>query len=102
MNYSGCKRYWPSNVILALVSINGNSSRDPLICSYFKEEIRLASPISMETRERSTPHSHLDWPKENTRTLELRSELLPGDLTVTSKGGPDLCCYNFDPPRRGG
>ena len=68
-NYSGCKRYWPSKVVLAVVCIYGNSSRDPLICSFFKEEIRLASPISKETREGITPNSDLDWTKENAQTV---------------------------------
>ena len=51
------------------VSIYGNSSGNPLICSFFKEEIRLASPIPMKTREEPTPSSDLDWPKENTQTI---------------------------------
>ena len=67
--YSELKRYWPSKVVSAVVSIYGNSSRDPLICSFFKEEIRLATPISMETREGPTPNSDFDWPKENTQTI---------------------------------
>ena len=59
-------RYRPSKLVLTVVSIYGNSSRDPLICSFFKEEIWLPLPISMETREGPTQNSDLDWPKEDT------------------------------------
>ena len=67
--YSGCKRYWPAKIVSSVVRIYGNSSGDPLICSFFKEEIRLASPISMETGEGPTPNSDLDQSKENTQTI---------------------------------
>ena len=60
VRYSGCKRYWPSKVVLAVISIYGYSSCTSLICSFFKEEIRVATPISMETREGSNPNSDLD------------------------------------------
>ena len=42
----------------------------PFVGLLFKEEIRRSSPISMETREETTPNSDLDWPKENTHTIE--------------------------------
>ena len=67
-SYSGYKRCWLSKVVLDVVSIYANSSCDPLICSLFTEEIRLVSPISMETREGPTSNSDFDWPKENTQT----------------------------------
>ena len=46
----------------------------PLSALFFKEGIRLVSPISMETREtreQPTPNSDLDWPKENAQTIVL-------------------------------
>ena len=43
----------------------------PLSALFFKEGIRLVSPISMETRERPTPNSDLDWPKENAQTIDV-------------------------------
>ena len=47
------------------------ANRIPLSAFFFKEEIGLASPISLKMRERPTPNSDLDWPKENTQTLLL-------------------------------
>ena len=41
----------------------------PLFTLFFKEDIGLASPISMETRERPTSNSDLVWPKETRQTL---------------------------------
>ena len=40
---------------------------------FYKEEIRLASPFSMKTREGLTPNSDLDWPKENTQSIGLEA-----------------------------
>ena len=67
--YKGSTRNWPSKVVLAVVGIYGNSSSDPLNCSFFKDKIRLASPFSMSTRERPTPNSDFEWPKENIQTV---------------------------------
>ena len=36
---------------------------------FYREEIRLASPISKENMERSIPSSDFGWPKENTQTI---------------------------------
>ena len=52
---------------LAVSMVKSHST--PLSALFFKEEIKLASSISLEMREQPTPNSDLDYPKEITEII---------------------------------